>query len=57
MDKMRDKFISEISTLETALSKTKSKYLQRDYQKAIKRMKIELRDYDLFKSRETLIGE
>lgn len=47
-DAQRDKFVAEIRRCEEALKKTKSKYLKRDYQKALKRMRSELAEYDRF---------
>lgn len=49
MDRMRDSFVAEITRLQEALAKTKSPHLKRDYSKAVRRMKAELRDYDRFK--------
>ena len=49
MDKMRDKHIAEMERLKTAMEKTDSEYLKRDYGKALKRMQRELRDYDRYK--------
>ena len=49
MDKQREKFVAEIERLEEAIEKTDSKYLKRDYTKAVKRMKRELEDYDKFR--------
>ena len=49
MDKQREKFINEIKRIEEALKKTKSKYLQKDYSKALRNMKHELKEYDKFR--------
>ena len=49
MDKMREKHVAEIERLKTAIKKTDSEYLKRDYKKALKRMQRELRDYDGYK--------
>ena len=49
MDKMREKHIAEIERLKTAIEKTDSKYLKRDYKKALKRMSAELKEYDRYK--------
>lgn len=49
MDKMREKHVVEIERLKTAMKKTDSDYLKRDYGKALKRMQIELRNYDRYK--------
>ena len=49
MDIMRNKHIAEMQRLKTAIDKTKSEYLKRDYKKALKRMQRELRDYDRYK--------
>ena len=49
MDKMREKHVAEIERLKTAMEKTDSEYLKRDYGKALKRMQRELRDYDRYK--------
>ena len=49
MDKMREKHVAEIERLKTAIDKTNSEYLKRDYKKALKRMQRELRNYDRYK--------
>ena len=49
MDKMREKHVAEIERLKTAIKKTDSEYLKRDYKKAIKRMSAELKEYDRYK--------
>ena len=49
MDKMRQKHIDEMNRLRTAIHKTKSEYLKKDYVKALKRMKQELKEYDRYK--------
>ena len=49
MDIMRNKHIAEMQRLKTAIDKTNSEYLKRDYKKAPKRMQRELRDYDRYK--------
>ena len=49
MDKMREKHVAEMKRLKTAIEKTDSEYLKRDYGKALKRMQRELRDYDRYK--------
>lgn len=49
MDKMREKHVAEIERLKTAIAKTKSIYLKRDYEKALKRMQKELKEYDRYK--------
>ena len=46
MDKMREKHVAEMERLKTAMEKTDSEYLKRDYGKALKRMERELREYD-----------
>lgn len=51
MDKQRELFIQEINRLESAIGTTRSPYLKRDYSKAIKTMRKELRDYDRFKKK------
>ena len=48
MDKQRQKFVEEINQLRIAVNSTESKYLKKDYQKAIRRMEIELKEYDAF---------
>lgn len=37
--------IEEINRLKMAIKETKSKYLRRDYQKSIRRLESELREY------------
>lgn len=49
MDKMRDQFVAEIERLQDACKRTRSKHLIADYQKAIRRMKMELREYDNYR--------
>lgn len=51
MDKAREQHTKEMERLRIAMSKTKSKYLRRDYSKALRRMETELKDYDRFKAR------
>lgn len=48
-DKQRDIFQAEIIRLEEAKRRTTSEHLRRDYGKAIRRMRAELRQYDRFK--------
>jgi hypothetical protein len=47
MDKMREQHEAEIRRLEDAIRRTRSDRLRRDYGKAVRRMKKELRAYDL----------
>lgn len=49
MDIIRDRYVAEINRLKTAQAKSKSKYLRKDYGKAINRMKKELAVYDMYK--------
>lgn len=49
MDRMREKHIAEMQRLKTAIDKTDSEYLRRDYKKALKRMSAELKEYDRYK--------
>lgn len=42
----REQHISEMRRLEAAIAKTKSEILKRDYGKALKRMRHELKIYD-----------
>ena len=49
MDKMREKHVAEMERLKTAMEKTDSEYLKRDYKKALKRMSAELKEYDRYK--------
>lgn len=44
----RERHVAEIKRLEQALEKTNSIYLRRDYEKALKRLNRELREYDSF---------
>ena len=48
MDIMRNKHIAEMQRLKTAIDKTNSEYLKRDYKKALKRMQRELKEYDRY---------
>lgn len=47
MDKTRERHEAEIRRLEDAIRRTRSDHLRRDYGKAVRRMKKELRAYDL----------
>ena len=49
MDKMREKHIAEMERLKNLIANTKSEYLKRDYEKALKRMQKELKEYDKYK--------
>ena len=49
MDKMREKHVAEMERLKVAIAKTKSVHLKRDYEKALKRMSAELKEYDRYK--------
>ena len=49
MDKMREKHVAEMERLKTAMEKTDSEYLKRDYEKTLKRMQKELKEYDKYK--------
>lgn len=49
MDKQREKFINEMKRIEEAIQNTNSKYLIRDYKKALINMKQELQEYDNFR--------
>lgn len=53
MDKMRDLFVSEMDRLRDAIARTDSESLRRDYEKALKRMRRDLRDYDRFHAQTT----
>lgn len=48
MDKQREKFVAELNRLKEAVNITKSAYQKKDYLKAIRRMEIELKEYDAF---------
>ena len=47
-DIQREKFVAEIKRYEEAINNTKSEYLKRDYQKKLKKMKLELKEYDRY---------
>ena len=49
MDKMRKNRVAESERRKTAMEKTDSEYLKRDYGKALKRMQRELKEYDRYK--------
>ena len=49
MDEVRNRHVKEMERIEAAMRKTKSKYLKRDYTKALKRMRAELLEYDSWK--------
>lgn len=48
-DRQRELFQAEINRLEEAKRRSSSEHLRRDYGKAIRRMRAELREYDRFK--------
>ena len=48
-DRQREAFEAEIFRLQDAKRRTASEHLRRDYGKAIRRMRAELREYDRFK--------
>lgn len=52
MDKQRQKHIEKMQELRAAIEKTDSKYLRRDFGKALRRMDRELRQYDGFRHAE-----
>lgn len=52
MDKPREKYIEKMQELREAIAKTDSKYLRRDFGKALRRMERELRQYDGFRNAE-----
>lgn len=54
MDKAEERQMAEIERMNQAMIKTSSPYLKRDYGKAIKRMKAELREYRAWKSKNGL---
>lgn len=49
MDRQRELFVNEINRIEEAINKSKSAKLKRDYSKAVKKMKKELKEYDNFR--------
>ena len=49
MDKQREALVREIIRLKDAWNRTDSRYLRKDYGKAIRRMENELRQYDSFR--------
>jgi len=49
MSKAEQEYIEEIDRLKTAIAKTSSPYLKRDYSKRVKRMENELREYRRFR--------
>lgn len=49
MDKMRDKYVQEMKRLKDAINRTKSEYLRCDYEKALRKMEKELKEYDRYK--------
>lgn len=48
MTKAEQEHIAEINRLKSAIEKTQSKYLKKDYAKRIKRMESELAEYRRF---------
>lgn len=51
-DEQRELFSAEIQRMRAAVEKTDSKYLKRDYRKAIRRMERELAEYDSNRQKE-----
>lgn len=49
MDKAEERHIREMDRLKEAIKTTESRYLRRDYQKALKRMQNELLEYRRYK--------
>lgn len=49
MSKAEQEYLDEIGRLKTAIMKTESAYLKRDYSKRIKRMENELKEYRRFR--------
>ena len=49
MDKAEEKHVKEMERLKQALQKTDSIFLRRDYEKALKRMQNELKEYRRFR--------
>ena len=49
MDKQREAFVKEMRRMKEAIEKTDSPKLKRDYSKAIKRMKKQLKEYDYYR--------
>lgn len=47
-DRKRKEFVDEIKKYEVARDNTTSPYLKRDYEKLLKRMRAELKQYDLW---------
>lgn len=54
MDEQRKKFEDDIKRLQDALHRTRSPYLKRDYQKAIKRKRRLLRAFDGYRKGATI---
>lgn len=50
MDKMRERFVAEINRMEEACKTSESKYLRSDYKKAIRKMRMELMEYDSYRN-------
>ena len=48
-DRQREAFQAEIDRLEDAKRRSTSEHLRRDYGKALRRMRAELREYDRYK--------
>lgn len=55
----RNEFVAELQRLRESYNKTRSRFLKRDYGKAIKRMERDLREYDSYRkerARECISG-
>lgn len=55
-DKARERHVKEMRRLQDAISRTTSKYLVRDYVKALKRMIRDLEEYDRYKAQAREAG-
>lgn len=53
MDKAEKAHLDEIKRIETALEKTNSPFLKRDYEKCLKRLKKELKEYRRYRYGKT----
>ena len=50
MDKQRERYVAEMDRIRLSIARTGSKYLRADYEKRLRRMQRELREYDSFRA-------
>ena len=56
MDQARQRHLDEMKRLSSVIKSTKSPYIKRDYEKALKKMQKQLREYD-YNKRQVVVCE